>query len=150
MKHIILLLLMTVCTAGISAQESLIDRFGGIKGVESVYISKALLGMLPDVEAGEHNFSAIANKLDEIQIINSTDRKAAKALRSACLQFVNSGKYEKLMNVTGDGEHSGIYMKSYPNNKRQYVMLAVSDREVSVIVLTGSLTLHDIEKVIDK
>lgn len=149
MRHIILILLMAVCSAGVSAQESFIDKFAGTKGISSVYISKDLLGMMSGKSSGDYDFGVVSYKLTNIQILNSENRKAAKTLREGCLQIIRNNKYKKLMDVTGDGEHSGIYMKTLLKDFRQYVLLNVGDEEVSVVVLTGSLTLQDIKKVID-
>ncbi len=148
MRHLILLIFVAVCTVSAPAQESFIDKLGNIKGVSSVYVTKSLLSMMPDAAGSGQNFGAVADKLDDIQILNSESRQAAKALREGCLQIIRNGKYKKLMNVNDSGEQSGIYMKTYSKNKHRYVMLTVESEEVNVIVFTGNLTLNDIKKVI--
>ena len=47
-------------TASLAAQESFTTKFGSIKGVTSVYVSKALLGMMPDMKSNGKNFGAVA------------------------------------------------------------------------------------------
>lgn len=151
MKKLISTLVAAVLvTASLAAQESFTKKFGNIKGVTSVYVSKALLGMMPDMKSNGMNFAAVASKLDNIQILNTETKAAANALKDGCRQLIAKGKYESLMNVSDGGEHTGIYMKEYARGKRQYVMLNTDKDETSVIVLTGDLTLQDIKNVIGK
>ena len=137
-------------TANLAAQETFTKKFGNVKGITSVYVSKALLGMMPDMKTNGMNFAAVASKLDNIQILNTETKAAANALKDGCRQLIAKGKYESLMNVSDGGEHTGIYMKEYARGKRQYVMLNTDKDETSVIVLTGDLTLQDIKNVIGK
>lgn len=149
MRHLILLIFVAFCTVSAPAQESFIDKFGNIKGVSSVYVTKLLLSMMPDVADSGQNFSAVADKLDDIQILNAENSQAAKALCDGCLRIIRNGKYKKLMDVSDAGEQSGIYMKTYSANKNQFVMLTVGAADASVVVLTGNLTLQDLKKVIE-
>ncbi len=137
-------------TASLAAQESFTTKFGSIKGVTSVYVSKALLSMMPDMKSNGMNFAAVASKLDNIQILNTETKAAANALNKGCRQIIVKEKYENLMNVSDGGEHTGIYMKEYARGKKQYIMLNIDEDETSVIVLTGDLTLQDIKNVIGK
>ena len=150
MKKLILTFAIALFALAVTAQESFTDRFGGMKGVTSVYISKSMLGMMPDMKSNGMNFAAVASKLDNIQILNTETKAAANALNKGCRQIIAKEKYENLMNVSDGGEHTGIYMKEYARGKKQYIMLNIDEDETSVIVLTGDLTLQDIKNVIGK
>ena len=150
MKKLILTFAIALFALAVTAQESFTDRFGGMKGVTSVYISKSLLGMMPDMKSNGKNFGAVAGKLDNMQILNTETPKAARTLKEECGKIIRNGKYVSLMNINDDGEHTGIYMKEFVNGKKQYVMLSVDKDETSVIVLTGKLTLQDIKNVMKR
>lgn len=150
MKKIIILLIMAIYVANLSAQESFTNKFGNIKGVTSVYISKSLLNMMPDIKSDDMNLGCVANKLDNIQILNSETKKAAALLSNGCRQIISKENYENLMNINENGEHTGIYMKNFSGGKTQYIMLSTEKDETNIIVLTGRLTINDIKNVIGK
>lgn len=54
------------------------------------------------------------------------------------------------MDVNGEGESTGIYIKEFSGGKKQYILLNTDSEDTSVIVLTGQLTLQDIKNVMDK
>ena len=135
---------------GIAAQETFTKKFGNVKGITSVYVSKALLGMMPNVKSNGMNLSAVASKLDNIQILNSETKAAANTLKKECRQIITKGNYTKLMDVNGKGESTGIYMKEFQGGKKQYILLNTDSEDTSVIVLTGQLTLQDIKNVMEK
>ena len=139
---------MALCAVCAAAQESFIGKLGKADGVTSVYVSKTLLGMMPDMKSGGMNFGAVASKLDNIQILTSETKSGARKLKNGCRQIIADGRYEYLMNVNDNGEHTGIYMKEFAGGKKQYVMISAGKSETSVIVLTGRLTLQDIKNVI--
>lgn len=148
MKQLILSLAMALCAVCASAQVSFIDKLGKANGISSVYVSKALLGMMRGMKSNGMNFSPIAGKLDNIQILSSETRSGAKALKNGCRKIIADGRYEYLMNVNDSGEQSGIYMKNFPGGTAQYVLLTMEKDETNVIVLTGKLTLQDIKNVV--
>lgn len=147
MKHLIVLLMMIMCAADMTAQESFTDKLGTGKGVTSVFISKTMLSMMPDMKSNGKDFGAVASKLDNIQILNSENAAAAAKLKKGCLQIISKNNYNYLMNVSEGSEKSGIYMKEFGRGTNQFVLLTTDKSEVSIIVLTGKLTLKDIRKV---
>ena len=148
MKKLILLLLTALMTLGAPAQESFKNKFNNVKGITSVFISNALLGM--DVSCAGFNLGPMAKKLDNIQIFNSETKAAANMLKKGCLNIIAKEKYESLMNVNEADEHNSIYMKQFAGGRNQYVLLNVEEDETSVIVLTDKLTVDDIRKITEQ
>ena len=72
MKRInILVILATVFSLFAQAQQSFFDKYAEMEGVTSVYISKNMLSLLPNVNStinGIH-IGNIASRLDNIQIL---------------------------------------------------------------------------------
>ena len=135
-------------TLGAPAQESFKNKFNNVKGITSVFISNALLGM--DVSCAGFNLGPMAKKLDNIQIFNSETKAAANTLKKGCLNIIAKEKYESLMNVNEADEHNSIYMKKFAGGLNQYVLLNVEKDETRVIVLTGKLTVDDIRKITEQ
>lgn len=46
------------------------DKFADMDGVTSVYISKAMLSLMPDMKTEGVNIGEVASKLDNIQILS--------------------------------------------------------------------------------
>lgn len=68
----IITLLLSLCSLLAHAQESFFDKFADMEGVNSVYISKAMLSMMPDmVEAEGINVRKAVGKLDNIWVLSS-------------------------------------------------------------------------------
>ena len=96
-KILIIQLLLCLCLSA-SAQKALFNKYSDAKGVTSVYISKAMLGMAAGLKAGKSDISKIAGRLDHLQILTferpsmiRTVRKEAVEALIACMQ-----EFEKL------------------------------------------------------
>ena len=66
----IITLLLSLCSLFTYAQESFFDKYADMEGVTSVYISKAMLSLMPDMKTEEIYIGELASKLDNIQILN--------------------------------------------------------------------------------
>lgn len=53
-----------------NAQDELFKKYENTKGVETVYISKSLLSMMPNMEMGNVKIGKVAGKMDRIQVLN--------------------------------------------------------------------------------
>lgn len=150
MKHLIILLMMLMPVTAVSAQDSFFKKLGSTKGVSSVYISKSMLAMMPDIKAGDKDMSKVTKKLDYMQILNSETPQGAATLKQECLKIMKQGGYETLMNVSDKGEKAYIYVKELSHGKRQFVMLNIEKSETTVFVMTGKVTLKEIKDVMGK
>ncbi|MGL5618694.1 MAG: DUF4252 domain-containing protein, partial [Tannerellaceae bacterium] len=83
MKRQILFLLIALCSLpSLSAQNDLYKKYSGKKGVTSVYVSQALLEMMPsfDVKSDNIDISNILSKLTGIYILSSSDTSITEQL----------------------------------------------------------------------
>ena len=114
MKHryifiALLSLLLIAVASGAMAQDTLFEKYEDTNGVTTVFISKTMLGMIPNVKAGNHDISEIAGKLDQLRIL--TCEKASlipRILEDAKKIYKNDG-YEAIMRMNDDGEKMTIY-----------------------------------------
>ena len=111
MKRIyILALLTTVFSLFAQAQQSFFDKYAEMEGVTSVYISKSMLGLLPDADStvnGIH-IGNIASRLDNIQILSSDESAIISKLRKETADINTKNGYEELMRVRENGEKTTI------------------------------------------
>ena len=67
--HILFLVTALAFSIHASAQKAIFDKYEDTNGVTTIYISKTMLGMIPNVKAGKHDIGNIASKLDYIRIL---------------------------------------------------------------------------------
>lgn len=153
MKRInILAILATVFSLFAQAQQSFFDKYAEMEGVTSVYISKNMLSLLPNVNStvnGIH-IGDIANCLDNIQILSSDESAIISKLRKETASINTQNGYEELMRVREDGEKTTIYFKDKKGKKKEFVLLVDEKDELTIISIVGDLTLQEIQGMIQK
>ena len=124
---------------------SLAERLGQIKGITSVYVSKAMMGLAGGM--GGKIPKSMAGKLEKINIFNAEDSGKSKELRSTAEKFMKDNNYEVMMEVNDeDDDYMCIRMKELRKDCNEFVLLTEDeDGEVSVIILTGNITEKDLE-----
>lgn len=145
MKKVIAFITIVCVTLAATAQSAFFRACEDMRGVETVYISKTMLhlvGMM-NLDAGDVDLRGLVRKLDNIEIINADGNSARNLGEKARTEFKN---YEKLMTVKDDDETVNILFKSISDKKNTFVIVANEPGEVSVIVLTGTLTVEDVVK----
>ena len=126
---------------------SLAERLGQIKGITSVYVSKAMMGLAGGRLAGGKIPKSMAGKLEKINIFNAEDSGKSKELRSAAEKYMKENNYEVMMEVNDEyDDYMCIRMKELLKDCNEFVLLTEGgDGEVSVIILTGNITEKDLE-----
>ena len=146
----IITLLFSLCSLFMYAQDSRFDKFADMEEVTSVYISKAMLSLMPDMQSEGGNIGSIASKLDNIRIL-SCDKPAIIDKMKKEFAFINSKNgYEELMRIKDKGEKTTIYLKQDKNKKKEFVLMTGEKNEFTVIIITGNLTLKEIQGIVNK
>ena len=127
--HILFLVTALAFSIHASAQKAIFDKYEDTNGVTTIYISKTMLGMIPNVKAGKHDIGNIASKLDYIRILSW------------------SGNYETIMKMNDDGEKMTIYQRTLKDGKNEFALLTEDKDEVTIINLMGAITLKDIKDI---
>lgn len=151
MKRIyIITLLLSLCTLFGHAQDSFFDKFADMDGVTSVYISKAMLSLMPNMQAEGVNIGEVASKLDNIQIL-SCEKPDIIARMKEETAFINpKNGYEELMRINDEGERVIIYLKQAQSGTKEFVLKCTEKDEFTLIAITGNLTLQEIQSIINK
>ncbi|MDO4181269.1 MAG: DUF4252 domain-containing protein [Bacteroidales bacterium] len=146
----IITLLLSLCSLCSYAQQSFFDRYADMEGVTSVYISKSMLSLMPNVQAEGVNIGELASKLDNIQILSSEKPDIIAKLKKEVAYIRPQNGYEELMRVNDNGDKTTIYLKRGKNEKKEFVLLNDEKNEFNIIVITGDLTLQEIQQIIRK
>ena len=144
-----ILFVMAVISAS-SQVNSVFDRFSDTKEVTSVYISKVMLRMIPDVDANGLNVGDISSKLDCIRVLSTSNSKMISTISSDFQNEIKKGKYEILLQTNDDGEKVVIYMKSGNDGINEYLIAAEEPNEFNYVLIAGSITPADVMKMNEK
>lgn len=123
------------------------DNLGNIKGVDVVYISKSMLGMMPNMSFGNMKVKSITGKIQGLQIFSAESKNAARELKKASLKYIQDGKYETLMHTKDDSSTTSFYQKKAKNsNESELIMYTEDEGEVTIIRFLGDIDLNDLQK----
>lgn len=151
MKRIyILAIFATVFSLFAQAQQSFFDKYAEMEGVTSVYISKSMLSLLPDMNGSINgvNIGNLANRLENIQILSCDEPEIISKLRKETSYINTENGYEELMRVREDGDKTTIYFKDKKGKKKEFVLLVDEKDEFTIISIVGDLTLKEIQGMI--
>lgn len=155
MKRILFLFAALLLTASAFAQngKSIYQKYSDADQVSAVYISPAmfrLIGRTPDIEAGNSkvNLTSVIRSLTGLYILNSENKSINSQLRDEAERFINSGRYELLMEAKDSGETVRMYTVGSEKLINGFVLLAAEPEEVTFICLDGQMPRDDFEKLI--
>lgn len=140
------LLLMTVAQSAM-AQDALFDKYEDTNGVTTIFISKTMLGMIPNVKAGNHDISKIAGKLDQLRILTCEKATLIPRILDDAKKTYKSEGYEAIMRMNDEGEKMTIYQRSLKGGKNEFVLLQEDGSNLNIINVKGAITLKDIQMI---
>lgn len=144
----LLFTILIFCASTTFAQNKFFDKFADMDGVTSVYISKTMLQMMPNMKTGGMDIGPIAGKLESILILTSEKASISKMMKNEAPHFAANKSYEELMRVKDEGTHATFYIKKKNNNKiSELIMLVDEQPEFVYIQITGDMTLQDIQNI---
>ncbi len=155
MKKILVFIGVFLCTSVLAqAQTDPFEKIMDMKGVTTVYISKAMLGMMSDLDPGQMNMEGVeigevVKKLTSITVLTSEEPGAVKAIQELAAKIKHNKAYEQLMFAKKDATKATIYAKVAPNEESEMIVVVNRDAEGGNVLvrLTGTMTLADIQKI---
>lgn len=157
MKRIIVLFAALLLSFSAFAQngKSIYQKYSDAENVSAVYVSPAMfrmIGQIPDLEVGQDNvnLTPVIRSLTGLYILNSENAAINGSLRADAERFINSGRYELLMEAKDSGETVRIYTVGNDRTIEGFVMLAAEASEVTFICLDGQMPRKDFEELLSK
>lgn len=134
-------------TTETSQSSDIFNQLSKVKGVDVVYISKAMLGMMPNMDMPGVDIGNIAGKLESLEIYTSKG-EATNRLIAISDKLIDSGNYETLMLVKDSDSGTGFYMKKGTSNKAsEMLMITKDDTDATIIRFLGNFTIQDIKNI---
>ena len=107
----LLLLLPLFCQA-----QSLFSKYSDMSDVSSVYITKTMIEMNPDLYTKDVTIGKIAKNLELVQILSTMNDRIKKEMRRDIESVVNNQKYELLMKQKGIVSRMAFYVQRKGEN----------------------------------
>ena len=147
---LITFVLMLVMPATSRAQDALFEKFNDVNGITTIYISKTMLQMVPNVKAGNHEVGNVASKLDQLRVLSCERPSMIANLKKQFVDYYKKNKYEVVMQANDSDEHTSIYYKKLNSNKAEFALIAEDGDEISIINVKGNVNLKDIQQIAEK
>lgn len=143
----IFLILFLCCTSLCFAQDKLFEKYADMDNVTSVFISKKMFDMIPNVESGGLNLMNLKGKINKPP--NRHFPTSVKSGTRCRKEFSNliSKSHEELMRVKDNDTRASFYIVQNGELINEMIMLADTDSDYVVIRITGKFTLEDIQEV---
>lgn len=149
-RYIFIILLCMACTqAGIAQSNNsskLFDKYADMDNVTSVYISKAMFQMMPNIETAGLNLVNMKGKIESLQILSTEKSDQIPRMRKDFTQLI-SKQHSELMRVKDGKTKATFYANMQGDIVKDLVMLADADSTFTVIQLLGNFTLKDIQEI---
>lgn len=138
-----LLLLPLLCRA----QRNLFDKYNDMKGVSSVFISKAMIDMNPNLFAKDVYIGRVSGQLNSVQVLSTMDNTVKKDMRKDLRALVQASKYELLMKQKGTVSSSEFYINRKGDKVKELIMIIDGAATLKFVYLEGEMTLKDIQNI---
>lgn len=152
LKSIFIIAILLTNTIAIKAQDNgLFNKLSDNDNISTVFISKALLQMVP-LNMGGANIGSLMNKLNQLEIYTTEKATTAEMMKKEADKLVNNKLYENLMTIKdGESNVNFLFIKDEKNtdNISELLMLITDTKECTIIRISGSFTMEDIKKVIE-
>ena len=154
MKKILIVLAALFAALTVSAQDarSLYTRYSDLPGVQAVYISPAMfrmMGRLP-MKDMDLDVKEAVKSLSGFYLLNVTDPDQRMRLKADANRFVQSGKYEMLMEAKDDGQTVRMYSIGDGEYVSSFAMLSEDGEECVFMALEGLISQAAIDRLIEK
>lgn len=133
------------------SSKDIFEKLTNTKGIEVIFISKAMLGMMPKMSMPGVDIGNIVGKLESLQILSAESNPASNILKMEVDRLVQSKEYETLMYVKDDESRTGFFVKKEKDSDNTEMLMVTEDNgEVTLIRFFGNFKLKDIQDIAKK
>lgn len=138
----VLLLLPLLCQA-----QGLFAKYSDMNNVSSVYISKAMIEMNPELYTKDVNVGKLAKQLELVQILSTMDNGIKREMRRDIESVVRAQKYELLMKQKSIVSRMAFYVKRKGETVQDLIMVVDGAATLKYVRLVGDMTIKDIQNI---
>lgn len=154
LKSIIFSILLSVSTLYIQGQnKELFSKLSEDKYITSVIVSKAMLKMIPDIDAniGVSGLNAknLIQKLERVEIYTTETKVSVNLIKKETSSLLKDKSYETLMSVKDEDESINFFIKAGKGDIINEMIMTVDEMdEYTIIRILGNFTIDDIQNLI--
>lgn len=151
-KHTLLFILIAIASfIPTAAQGRLFPTLVSSQGVESVYVSKAILSSIGanSLKLGKSGLEGdILKKIESVEIISTSTKSAAAKARKEASEIVSKMNLEVLTDVQDSSDTMTIYGDVSSDSIINVLLLVTSERnECNIIAIRGSIPLSALSQI---
>lgn len=146
LRMILAVLLLVLPLYG-RAQKNLFEKYGDMKEVSSVYISRAMIESNPNLFTKDVYIGKVSGQLNSVQVLSTMDDGVKTKMRKDLRSLVQSSKYELLMKQKGVVSNSEFYMYRKGDQVKELIMIMDNAATLKFVYLEGDMTLKDIQRI---
>lgn len=129
------------------AQKNLFNKYGDMKNVSSVYISKAMIETNPNLFTKDVYIGKVSGQLNSVQVLSTMDNNVKREMRKDLRSLVQASRYELLMKQKGNVSSSEFYMSRKGDKVKELIMIIDGAATLKFVYLEGDMTLKDIQNI---
>lgn len=145
-KNLFLSLLLSVGAQTAIAQVSFIKEMGSAGGMTTVNISTTVLQLKGTMSEDNSLPDSILDKIENIQLLKLT-HDATRQMMGKFNGLLARHHFAEMLEINKEGTHSVIYKSEYSSGLTQLVLVKQNNSRTDITVLTGRLTLQDIQQL---
>ena len=146
----ILITLCLFCTSMGFAQNKIFDKYADMDDVSSIYISKAMFQIMPNVERIGVNLMNLKGKIESLQLVSSNNKERVTQMKKDFPQLVTS-QHQELMRIKEEKNHNvKIYADMKGEQVKELIMLIDDRDKYTAILLVGNFTIKDIQEIVEQ
>ncbi|MDH6343008.1 hypothetical protein M2480_001966 [Parabacteroides sp. PFB2-12] len=147
-KYVVIAIMCLLFSQAGMAQTNnkLFDKYADMDNVTSVYISKAMFQMMPNIETAGLSLMNMKGKVESLQVLNTERMDLVPQMRNEFGKLIKSS-HSELMRVRDGKTKATFYANMQGETVKDLLMLADTDSTFTVIQLVGHFTLQDIQEI---
>ena len=147
MKRIFTVIAVMMACLSMHAQAELFSKYDNTHGVTTVYVSKSMLSIMPQMKTGGVDIGSIAQKLDNISILTCERPPMIGGIKQNASAIYSRDGYEEVMKLNDSDSHTVIYMKQLSGGTNEFALVNTENNVLRIVNIKGRISLRDIQSI---
>ena len=147
MKRIFTAIAVMMACLSMHAQAELFSKYDNTQGVTTVYVSKSMLSIMPQMNTGGVDIGSIAQKLDNIRILTCERPSMIGGIKQNASAIYSRDGYEEVMKLNDSDSHTVIYMKQLSGGTNEFALVNTENNVLRIVNIKGRISLRDIQSI---
>ena len=147
MKRIFTVIAVMMACLSMHAQAELFSKYDNTHGVTTVYVSKSMLSIMPQMKTGGVDIGSIAQKLDNISILTGERPSMIGGIKQNASAIYSRDGYEEVMKLNDSDSHTVIYMKQLSGGTNEFALVNTENNVLRIVNIKGRISLRDIQSI---